>query len=253
MQLFKPSATVTEEDRIWIEEAFIWFEEQYGRDFLKSVEIIEPTKKYFNHSFSGKQEDAEFVLDRLCEIMQIKNAKIELYYFSDAPLEFSDEGIEITQSPTGDGYQNSYKLGQYSEHKDTFEIGIELKLLKSPNSLIATIAHELSHLMLLGEGRLAENDEELTDLNCIALGLGIFISNAIFNYQQWQGTSHQGWSMNRSGYIPEQVAAYAMAIFQNFQGNQSDWDKYLNKSVRKMYLKNLKYLDKTKDEILFKN
>jgi hypothetical protein len=249
----KPKPTVTPEDQSWIEAAFIWFEEQYSREYLQSIKIIEPTKEYFNYNFNGSKKDAEFVVDKVCEYMLIKDADISLYFFSDAPIQFSDEGITITQSEEGTGINNNYALGKYSEKGiNSFEIGIELSLLKNPISLIATVAHELSHLILLGEGRIDQNDEELTDLNCIALGFGIFISNSIFNFQQWHGTSHQGWSANRQGYIPEQVAAYAMALFQNYQKNEVDWDKYLNKSVRKMYLKNIKYLEKTTDQIQFK-
>src|SRR5690606_24171520 len=136
--------------------------------------------------------------------------KIDLHYFSDKPLELA-EGIVTTQSQGGSGFQNKNKLGTYSEKgRNKYSIGIEVSLLKDPTSLIATIAHELSHLTLLGEGRLQENDEELTDLNTIALGFGTFTANSIFRFQQFQGTSHQGWQTQRSGYIPEQVAAYSL-------------------------------------------
>lgn len=249
----KPKPTVTPEDKEWIEDAFIWFEEQYGRDFLKSLKIVEPTKAFFQHTFTGEKADAEFVLAQLLVYMDIKGINVELYYFSEAPMEFSDEGIEVTQSEEGTGLSSNYALGKYSEKdQNTVEIGIEMSQLKNPQSLIATIAHELSHLILLGEGRLEENDEELTDLNCIALGLGIFIGNSIFSFQQWQGVSHQGWQANRQGYIPEQVAAYAMALFNQYQENEDDWPKHLNKSMSKLYKKNLKYLTATKDPIRFK-
>jgi len=249
----KQKPTVTPEDKEWIEDAFLWFEEQYGRDYLKSIRIVEPTREFFNHEFSGTEADAEFLLKKICDYMNIKNVRINLYYFSDAPLDFSDEGIAITQTEEGTGYQTNHALGKYREKgRNKYEIGIELQQLKNPVGLIATLAHELSHLVLLGEGRLDQNDEELTDLNCIALGFGIFISNSIFSFQQWQGSSHQGWQASRQGYIPEQVASYSMALFNNYQNNQTDWYKHLDKSVAKQYRKNIKYLRSTKDEIRFK-
>jgi hypothetical protein len=249
----KAKPTVKAEDRVWIEDAFIWFEEQYGRDFLKSIKIIEPTKEFFDHKFTGTEEDAEFALNQITKYMDIKGAKIELYYFSEAPMEFSEEGIVATYNAEGNGTQDNYALGKYSEDgPNKFEIGIELSQLKNPQSLIATLAHELSHMILLGEGRIEENDEELTDLNCIALGFGIFTGNSIFNFQQWQGSSHQGWQANRQGYIPEEVAAYATALFNNYQNNETDWYKHLNASMSKLYKKNIKYLESTKDEIRFK-
>jgi len=249
----KPKSTVTADDKDWIEEAFIWFEQQYGQDFLKNVVTIEPTKTFFPIDFKGTKKNAEELTEKICEYMQIKGVKIDLHYFSDKPLELA-EGIITTQSEKGPGFQNKNKLGTYSEKgRNNYSIGIELDLLKDPTNLIATIAHELSHLTLLGEGRLEENDEELTDLNTIALGFGIFTANSIFRFQQSQETSHQGWQTQRRGYIPEQVAAYGLALLTNYQkkGNTS-WAQFLNKSIKKMYDKNLEYLRTTTDEIKFK-
>ena len=164
------------------------------------------------------------------------------------------EGIVTTQSEKGPGFQNKNKLGTYSEKgQNKYSLEIELELLKDPTDLIATIAHELSHLTLLGEGRLEVNDEEVTDLNTIALGFGIFTANSIFRFAQFQGTSHQGWQTQKRGYIPEQVAAYCLALLTNYQKkDDGNWTQFLNKSVKKMYDKNLKYLRTTADEIKFK-
>ena len=249
----KPKPSVTPVDKEWIEEAFLWFEEQYSRDFLKNLRIVEPTKEFFDHTFTGTEEDAHYSLTKCMELMQIKGANVELFFFAESPMEFEDEGIVATHSPEGFGTEDQNAIGKYSQlDSNTFEIGIELKQLKTPQNLIATIVHELSHLMLLGEGRLEGNNEELTDLNCIALGFGIFSGNSIFNFQQWQGNSHGGWQVNRQGYIPEQVAAYAMAIFNNYQNNQTNWSRHLNNGIRKMYEKNVKYLNVTENATKFK-
>ncbi len=248
----KPKPTVIPEDKIWIEEAFVWFEQQYGRDFLKNVATIQPTQEFFPIDFNGSQQDAEQLTKFICEYMQIKDVEIDLFYFDDRPVELG-EGIVTTQSEGGSGFQHKNSLGTYSEvGENKYSIGIELGLLKEPIGLIATIAHELSHLTLLGEGRLEVNDEELTDLNTIALGFGIFTANSIFKYQQFHGTSFHGWHTQRSGYIPEEAAAYALALLTNYQGtDDSKWKRFLNKSVRKKYDRNMKYLRTTTDEIKF--
>ena len=96
-------------------------------------------------------------------------------------------------------------------------------------------------------------DEELTDLNCIARGLGIFTCNSIFTFDQWQGTSRQGWQTQRRGYIPEEVATYALALLTRYQNKDvNSWSEYLNPSPKKMFQKNMKYLATTTDEIRFK-
>lgn len=249
----KPKPTVTQDDKEWVEEAFLWLEEQYGTEFLKNIRIIEPTKEFFNHQFTGTEQDTEFALAKCMEYMDIRSANVDLYFFAEAPMEFEDEGIVATHSADSFGTEYQNAIGKYSERgPNTFEIGLELKQLKNPQSMIATLAHELSHLILLGEGRLEENNEELTDLNCIALGFGIFLSNSLFSFEQWQGNSYQGWQANRQGYIPEQVADYAMAIFNNYQNNQSNWSEYLNKNVWKLYEKNLKYLSLNQNSTKFR-
>lgn len=249
----KPKPTVTSEDQQWIEEAFLWFEQQYGREYLKSVRIIEPTREFFDYDFTGSKADAEFALTQVMKYMDIKGAEIELYFFSDAPMEFEDEGIMMMREPDASGNNGGYTLGKYSEGGgNKFQIGIEVSQLRDTQKMIATIAHELSHLILLGEGRLDQNDEELTDLNCIALGFGIFTGNSIFSFKQWHGTSHQGWQTSRNGYIPEEVAAYAMALFNTYQNNTSNCSKHLNRSMSKLYKTNIKYLKSTEDEILFR-
>lgn len=214
----KAKPTVTPEDKDWTEEAFLWFEREYTSDYLKNVRFYEPTKEFFPIDFKGTKQNAEKLTGIICEYMDIKNVDIDLHFFSDKPLELS-EGIITTQSETGFKRENKSILGTYSEQGDRkYSIGIETELLKNPTNLIATIAHELSHLILLGEGRLDENDEELTDLNCIALGFGIFTCNSIFTFDQWQGNSHQGWQSQRRGYIPEEVATYGLALLANYQG-----------------------------------
>ncbi len=250
----KPKPTVTPEDKEWIEEAFLWFEEEYTRDYLKNVRTIEPTKEFFPIDFKGTEKNAEDLTKKICEYMDIKDVQIDLHYFSDKPLELS-EGIVTTQSEKGFRQESKNALGTYSEkgHRK-YSIGIELEVLKNPTNLIATISHELSHLVLLGEGRLKENDEELTDLNCIAMGFGIFTCNSIFTFDQWQGTSHQGWQAKRNGYVPEEVATYALALLTRYRNDSDDnsWIEYLNPSPKKMFQRNIKYLTTTTDEIKFK-
>jgi hypothetical protein len=249
----KPKPTITPEDKEWVEEAFLWFEKEYSREYLKTVRFIEPTKEFFPIEFRGTKENAEELVKIICDYMDIRDAQVDLHYFSDKPIELS-EGIVITQSETGARLETKNVLGTYSEQGyKKYAIGIELGLLKNSTNLIATIAHELSHLVLLGEGRLDENDEVLTDLNCIALGFGIFICNSNFTVDQWHGSSHQGWQAQRRGYIPEEVATYALALLTRYQNKDNNsWAGYLNPSQKKMYDKNIKYLMTTTNEIKFR-
>lgn len=249
----KLKPTVNEEDKQWVEDIFIWFEQEYSKAYLKEVPTILPTKEFFPIDFKGSQADAHEITKLVCQYMDIKGVNIDLHFFDDHQIELS-EGLITAQEIDGNKLSNRNTLGTYSENGiNNFSIGIENNLLKDPIKIVATIAHELSHLVLLGEGRLEENDEELTDLNMIAMGFGVFKANSIFSFSQWQGSSHQGWEANRTGYIPEEMATYALALMANYQGQiDLSWTVHLNKSCKKMFERNIKYIQKNREIIRFK-
>jgi hypothetical protein len=58
--------------------------------------------------------------------------------------------------------------------------------------------------------------------------------------------THQGWQMKKSGYLPEQVIAYAMAWLANYRNEDVSWKKYLNKTMLKYFDKCFKYLNNQK-------
>ncbi len=244
MFFVRPKRSVTTEDKEWIEDAFLWFEEQHGREFLKNVSIVEPTREFFPIDFKGTRDDVRALTDLVCEYMQIKDVEIELKYFTDRNLEVTS-GIFVTRDKNAPGYT----LGNYSVRQGKIVIGIEESLMNDPLGLVAVLAHELSHQVLLGEGRIEKNDEYLTDVNTIAMGFGIFTTNSVFQFK----ASFNGWMVGKRGYIPVEVATYALALLVNYQQlGDLRWTQYLVPNARRMFNRNLKYLRTTSDEIRFK-
>jgi len=184
--------------------------------------------------------------------MHIDKWEIQLFFYSNKPTSFS-EGITATPQEKLEGSWKS-SSGQYVDkglgHK---EIWIEMEQLKDPMSLIATMSHELAHYKLLGEYRMEENDELLTDLTAIAFGFGIFMGNLSFKFAQWTGSTHQGWRMRKSGYLPEQVIAYAMAWLAHYRNEDLSWKHYLNKTMRKYFDQSYEYIKRNKDNIKWEN
>jgi hypothetical protein len=114
-------------------------------------------------------------------------------------------------------------------------------------SVIGTIAHELGHVRLLGEGRVHggfEDHEPLTDLLTVFFGLGIFTANSAFIFD----ASSVGWQAQRRGYLDEEMLGYALALFALMRGERSPtWSRYLEGSISTYFKNGLKYLDKTGD------
>ena len=117
--------------------------------------------------------------------MNIQNVGMRLEFFTDSPVKMADGTMLTTPADINGRWESA--SGTYENTEDRTIISIETGQLKNPISLIATISHELAHHILLGENRIEENDELLTDLTAITYGFGIFIGNSRFNVSLWDG------------------------------------------------------------------
>ena len=236
----KRKSPVTVEDEEWLINDLSWLKEVLSTPHFLEISTITPTKKYYNRVFTGIEEDAHFVLKRTMELMCINEVKIELIFFNDSPVEMSDGTILTTSADINGSWESA--AGIYEAKGDETKIYIERQQLKNPTSLIATIAHELSHVILLGENIIEENDEYLTDLMAITYGFGIFIGNSRFNFSQHSRGNMIGWQSSAQGYLPEQVIAFFMALLSIERKENTDYKKFLNKSMLKYFNQSLEYL-----------
>ncbi|WP_426065381.1 hypothetical protein [Flavobacterium sp. DSP2-3-1] len=236
----KQKLPVTIDDKEWIEEGLLFLRENFSAEHFDNLQTITPTKDFYNITFKGNEEDAEFILKRTMEIMIINDTEINLEFFSDQPVEMADGTILSTPADMNGSWKSA--AGLYEEKNDEKTIYIERGQLKNTISLIATISHELSHLILLGENRIEENDEYLTDLTAIAYGFGIFIGNSRFQHSTFQNSTNFGWQMSKQGYLPEQIIAYSMAWLSKHRKESTDYKKYLNKTMEKYFTQSENYL-----------
>ncbi|MEM9078221.1 MAG: hypothetical protein AAGC43_14355 [Bacteroidota bacterium] len=225
----KKKLPITEEDRIWLDDALTWVVKELGENHFMDIRTVTPTKDFFERTFDGTEEDAKFILKRTKELMNLEDARIKLSFFSDSPIEMDDGSILTTPGDIEGKWQSA--AGTFEQKKGTTIISIERQQLKNPISLIATISHELAHEILLGQNRIEENDEYLTDLTAITYGFGIFIGNSRFEFS----ASGFGWQSSGQGYLPEQIIAYAMAWLSIKRNENTDYTKFLDKSLKKYF------------------
>jgi hypothetical protein len=125
-------------------------------------------------------------------------------------------------------------------------VAVRHSLLKDPLSVVATLAHELGHVILLGGGHLdpdTEDMEPMTDLVTVYLGFGVFTANAARRFQQFQDDRKQGWSMSRLGYLPEPVYAYALARFAQQRGEvKPTWTAHLSTNLKAWFRESTNWL-----------
>jgi hypothetical protein len=114
--------------------------------------------------------------------------------------------------------------------------------------LVATMAHELCHVHLLGDGRISRTEEDhepLTDLLTVFMGFGIFGANASFREKGWSDGRMYGWSAAKLGYLHQDTWGYAMAAFAHLRGERRpNWAKHLRPDVRRAFRQSEAYLDK---------
>ena len=242
--------TATEADREWVHEALPDILRSFGSARLLALPTFTPNTKHFPHAFDGSESDAEFVLGQVCRTMQAHQDGIDLVFDDDGSMELSG-GIHVSPADRKGGSNGA--AGTYQEQSaGRYRITLSTKSLSNLQGLISTIAHEVSHIKLLGERRLSPKDPEqelLTDLTVIAHGYGIFQGNSAFMVNQWQNDSYQGWQMQRTGYLPIEVVSYALALLAMLKKEEPDWKRYLSTTMSKSFSRNHAFLVKKPDII----
>ncbi len=143
--------------------------------------------------------------------------------------------------------------GLYSEQDGKTIIGLEVSQLADPTAVVATFAHELCHVHLLGGARLSRDEEDiepLTDLATVVWGMGIFTANAMLRDKSWRVANWEAWSISRQGYLTAPILGYALGLFAWLrQETRPEWADYLRRDVRSYFRKALAYFVETKDAL----
>ena len=212
---------VDEENRVWLEKSFSHLLDIFGRPATKNRRVLIPDRSCFPVRFDGSERAAFEALEIVSKQMEVPFEKIR--------IDFYDEQLRyITEGTPGGLYWGK-------QEADTYEISIARELLDEPEELVATIAHEISHIKLLGENRMEENDEKMTDMTTMFFGMGIFNANAAFK------TFNSGWSS--SGYLTQMEWGYVLALFAQIRNEtQPDWLQHLCTNVKADFLKSQRYI-----------
>jgi len=250
---FSPKLPISDADRQWVDEGFRRLEKLLGRKRLLDAKVVLPTADDFPDAYDATPAAAAILFRRLCAYMKVDRSKVELEVFPDETEQLREilpywrdrdnhaAGLYFDHA-TGDNTEEQLNEGK------CMVVAIRSTQLKDPLSLVATLAHELGHVILLG-GRLLDpkspDHEPLTDLLTVFLGLGIFTANCAARFRQYQDDRRQGWSMQRLGYLPEQAYGYALAKFAAERGeHKAEWVKHLSTNVRAYFKQSCSWLVK---------
>lgn len=239
---FRPKLPVTEDERLWVDEGFHRLDSMLGKSRMLNAKVVLPTDEFFPDSWDGTEQALEVLFQRVCYYMEVDRNLVELAVHPD-----TDEMLELLPAYSVRGKSDPAGLHFGQEGEERSLVAVRGTLLKDALALVATLAHELGHVILLDGGLLRRDDEDmepLTDLATVYLGLGVFTANASRQFRQYQDDRKQGWSMSRLGYLPETVFGYALARFAHERGeHQPAWAKHLSTNLNAWYRRSASWLE----------
>jgi hypothetical protein len=239
----RPKLPVTEEERLWVDQGFNRLSHMLGSSRIHNAQVVLPTDEYFPDPFTPTEAGLEALFRRVCTYMAVPRSHVELAVIPDSSelVDMLPAYSRKSEGPAG------LHFGSHEEAELPL-VAVRQGLLKDPLTVVATLAHELGHVILLGGGHLdrdAEDMEPMTDLVTVYLGLGVFNANAARRFQQFQNDRKQGWSMNRLGYLPEPVFAYALARFAQVRGEEKPaWTSHLSTNLKVWFRQSADWLRK---------
>lgn len=228
-------------EQAWIQESMQWFITQFGNGPLKRPVVL-PTHDFFPPPFSGSDQDVRAAVRRVAGYMGADVTAIAVAFSSD----LADEQERMRVLPVSRQVRGA--AGLYQQHDGRGVLTFDRSCVADPAVLLAVIAHELGHARLTGEHRISadrKDQEPLTDLLTVYLGMGIFTANAAFDFTRTGPPMARigGWQANRLGYLTEQMFGYGLACYARLRDEPDPgWARYLDTNPR-VYMKHgLAYL-----------
>jgi len=240
----KRGLPVSDDQRKWLEHAFMYLLDQFDYEKITMRQVYTP-QEFFSYDFSNNSQTID-VAKQIAETMEIDFNEIQIDFFSSGMQGYYGATGDILYMGQEEGSQNP--TGQYFEKNDDgkYLIALADNLYKDPEGLISTISHEFSHIKLLGEKRIEQNNEHLTDIVPLVFGLGIFSANSAFKFT----TSRSGWSHSQSGYLSQMDWGYLFALYAYIRYEEKpDWLKYLNKEIQNDFISSASFIANNKELI----
>jgi hypothetical protein len=229
---FAPKCPLQTWEKAWTETRMRWLADTLGIDRLLQARLVLANDEFFPDTYEATPEGARRLMERVARYMHVDPGPIRLEVCTDHQL------------PGAAGHYDA---------SDGTTIRVADSLLGQPERLVATLAHELAHQILLGGGLLDQtvpDHEWVTDLLPAFLGLGVFAANSVVHEQSGQTGRYGWWVIGKHGYLPARIYGYAFALAAFVRGEDgSAWAAHLRLDAADPLRQGLRYLQKTGDTL----
>lgn len=221
-----PGLPLNEERRQSIDDAFLYVLELFGKDIINKP-ILTRDHPIFPIEINDISEIIPLA-HKIAKVMDINPETLDIEFFEGAkPVDPSSIDSENRETAAAGLYYGKGIDGK-------FKVAFADTIHKDVERVIATIAHEFSHIKLLGEGRINENSEELTDMLPLFYGFGLFNSDMVLTFRREGDGFQTSWQSNTLGYLSFADWGYLFALYMYMRNEvQPIWFNELNKTVAK--------------------
>ncbi|MDG2002085.1 MAG: hypothetical protein P8J20_02015 [Novosphingobium sp.] len=237
MGLFSPKPPVNIDEFDWLVACFAWLHSELGN--LEASGGFSPVLVRSDTPSISEASNATELFDAIRSLAGMDGWECTL---EQGEATRSSEGLV----PYGE-FSGSSAQGTFSIEGNMPVIRYDPALLRRPDDLAATFAHELAHLLIwsLGDPPGGHDlHEHATDCAAAYLGFGTFLANSARSFEQFQDAGSHGWRSSMSGYLSEGALVTATALLVRLFGQDSHLAREPLKSyLRKDFDKSLKYLD----------
>ncbi|MCW3085526.1 MAG: hypothetical protein JWP12_2892 [Bacteroidetes bacterium] len=239
---FKAECPVNEDDKKWIEGSLSWFFAPARTIDYSAFRFIPITDYFTVSTITLTKNHVEQVFERVKKQMHFpEELSCEIKLFAEDDLRFS-EGLS-TKSVSGQ------KANYYGYMRgNTFVFELNEKYLSDPFAIVSGIAYNLAFYKLKEEKNLVEINGYVNTLGATLFGFGVFQANSVISYNQWTGTSHQGWSIGRQGFLTQQMYGYVLALAAFIKNEKNPkWAAELCRDVKAYFERAAKYIHANAD------
>ncbi len=235
-------ASVTTDDKLWIESNFIWLISTFGLDRLKNKPFILPKSNIFPYKNLNDEEQFEKLLIQLCGYIEIKLDDIRINIFDDINTKQWSEW-----KPKLHREDINLNNRDREEDKKRYSIKLAKSNLNNPQHLTTILVHEIMSEKLIVGSYVEKNQNDwdaVIDLACIFFGFGVFMSNSIV-------LTNEIW-LDKKFYLPSQLLSYSNALLCYI--TKSDYKIYIqefNEFTNDLFKNDCEYLFNTNDTELY--